>query len=275
MRAAWWWIDRWRKSTAYTDMTLAEQGAYRNLLDELWTRDGLLPNDERILGRASGDPVEWPAVRDKVMAHFILSDGGWRNETHDQIAKESRYRADKQKRYRERKGNVTGNVTQSPSPSPSKDQPSRIESLTEPTPPTPLNGGRPDAEVRQRLHRKRKREAGLDTLDVLGNRVWIDAFNASMDCKLTYTPSNLQAVQRARDHGYTLEQAKQTFQSVYEQSTPSAVWCAKNNWDFEYLIRPPYKSRSTGATVQGVIDKVLNDLASGRTTDAGTAQQVR
>ena len=24
MRAAWWWIDRWRKSTAYTDMTAEE-----------------------------------------------------------------------------------------------------------------------------------------------------------------------------------------------------------------------------------------------------------
>ena len=43
MRAAWWWIDRWRKSTAYTDMTAEEQGVYRNLLDELWLRDGVLP----------------------------------------------------------------------------------------------------------------------------------------------------------------------------------------------------------------------------------------
>jgi hypothetical protein len=42
MRAAWWWVDRWRKSTAYTDMTAEQQGVYRNLLDELWLRGGVL-----------------------------------------------------------------------------------------------------------------------------------------------------------------------------------------------------------------------------------------
>ena len=119
MRAAWWWIDRWRKSTAYTDMTLSEQGAYRNLLDELWLRDGLLPADERILAKISGGPFEWGEVREAVLAHFVRVDDGYRNETHDQVMADSQYRAEKQKRYRDKRKNVTGNVTQSPSPSPS------------------------------------------------------------------------------------------------------------------------------------------------------------
>jgi len=87
MRAAWWWIDRWRKSTAYTDMSLAEQGAYRNLLDELWLRDGAIPNDERILAKVCGDPFEWATVRDKVLARFTLTPEGWRNSTHDEVSK--------------------------------------------------------------------------------------------------------------------------------------------------------------------------------------------
>jgi len=86
VRAAWWWIDRWRKSTAYTDMTLAEQGAYRNLLDELWLRNGLLPNDDRILGKVAGDSLEWPTVRAAVMRRFVKVENGWRHPTHDEVA---------------------------------------------------------------------------------------------------------------------------------------------------------------------------------------------
>lgn len=85
-RAAWWWIDRWRKSTAYTDMSLAEQGAYRNLLDELWLRGGILPNDDRILAKISGDAVSWPVVRDAVLSRFVTTPAGLRNETHDEVA---------------------------------------------------------------------------------------------------------------------------------------------------------------------------------------------
>ena len=86
MRAAYWWIDRWRKSTAYTDMTLAEQGAYRNLLDELWLRDGLLPLSDRAIAKISGDAIEWPKLREVVMARFIRTPQGYRNETHDAVS---------------------------------------------------------------------------------------------------------------------------------------------------------------------------------------------
>lgn len=161
MKASWWWIDRWRKSTAYTDMTLAEQGAYRNLLDELWLRDGLLPVDERILGKVSGDAVEWPNVRVKVLSRFRLTPDGWRNDTHDDIAAESRRLAEKQKRYRSRAGNVAGNVTgdvtRSPSPSPS-----------------PVSGS--GEEKRAAAPRARSARAPLDFAGLNGSTLNTEAF---------------------------------------------------------------------------------------------------
>ncbi len=125
MRAAWWWIDRWQKSTAFKDMSLEEQGAYRNLLDELWLRDGALPADEKILARLCGDATAWPRIREAVMRRFIKTPEGWRNETHDEVASESERRRVKQRAYRDRlrSGNADGNkhLNVPPSPSPSPD----------------------------------------------------------------------------------------------------------------------------------------------------------
>jgi len=122
VRAAWWWIDRWRKSTAYTDMTVEERGAYRELLDELWLRGGVIPSDERILARIVGDTEAWQRVRKAVLARFQVTPEGLRNDTHDKIQAESEKRAERQSRYRERLSNsdrnVTPNVAASPSPSP-------------------------------------------------------------------------------------------------------------------------------------------------------------
>jgi len=83
VRAATWWIDRWRKSTAYTDMTLAQQGAYRNLLDECWLRPGgIIPSDERILRKIAGaTPGEWTEMGPVVMARFRAVEGGYVNDT--------------------------------------------------------------------------------------------------------------------------------------------------------------------------------------------------
>jgi len=110
MRALWWWVDRWRKSTAFTDMTLEEQGAYRNLLDEACLRGGPLPNDERILAKACGDATRWHAIRAVVLARFSLHKDGWRNDTLDAVLHESTRRAIKQRNYRNRlNGNGSGN----------------------------------------------------------------------------------------------------------------------------------------------------------------------
>ena len=104
MRGLMWWIDRWRKSTAYTDMTLEEQGAYRNLLDEATLRGGPLPNSERVLAKACGDATRWPDVRKVVLARFELTGDGYRNATLDRVLAESERRAGKQRDYRARQG---------------------------------------------------------------------------------------------------------------------------------------------------------------------------
>jgi uncharacterized protein YdaU (DUF1376 family) len=127
MLAAWWWIDRWRKSTGYTGLSLEAQAAYRNLLDELWLRDGLLPDDDRVLGNICGDARRWDEVKPAVLAHFTRTVEGWRHPTHDEVAAESQRRRDKQAAYRLRVGNTSGNgigntsgnKRPSPSPSPS------------------------------------------------------------------------------------------------------------------------------------------------------------
>jgi len=83
--ALWWWIDRWRKSSAYMDMTLEQQGAYRNLLDEATLRGGPLPDDERVLAKACGDARAWRRLRPVVMSRFALQADGWHNETLDTV----------------------------------------------------------------------------------------------------------------------------------------------------------------------------------------------
>lgn len=110
MNALWWWIDRWRKSTAFTEMTLAQQGAYRNLLDEATLRGGALPNDERTLSKASGDMRAWPKLRGVVMARFQLQEDGWHNETLDSVLRQSERRRKNQANYRARSDNGADNV---------------------------------------------------------------------------------------------------------------------------------------------------------------------
>jgi uncharacterized protein YdaU (DUF1376 family) len=110
LNALWWWIDRWRKSTAYTDMTLEEQGAYRNLLDEAQLRGGALPADERILAKACGDATRWTEVRGVVLARFVKCQDGYHNLTLDEVIAQSARRAEKQRAYRESKGNGHGNA---------------------------------------------------------------------------------------------------------------------------------------------------------------------
>jgi len=103
MRAVWWWTDRWRKSTAYTDMTAEEQGLYRNLLDEVWHRaDGIIPDDPWILGRVSGDADAWQRSGAKVLHWMQRVDGGWTNDTAREVQRQSERRAENQSNYRQR-----------------------------------------------------------------------------------------------------------------------------------------------------------------------------
>jgi uncharacterized protein YdaU (DUF1376 family) len=102
LNALWWWIDRWRKSTAYTDMSLEAQAAYRNLIDEAQLRGGALPTDERILAKASGDATRWQEVREVVLARFVKRPDGYHNLTLDEVIAQSARRAGNQQAYRDR-----------------------------------------------------------------------------------------------------------------------------------------------------------------------------
>jgi uncharacterized protein YdaU (DUF1376 family) len=95
-----WWINRWRKSSAYVAMNVEQQGAYRNLLDEATLRGGRLPNDEETLARACGDPRVWKRVRSKVLQWFTLGPDGWRNDTLDEVLRETHVRLTKERTRR-------------------------------------------------------------------------------------------------------------------------------------------------------------------------------
>lgn len=109
LRGLTWWIDRWRKSSAFMHMTLEEQGAYRNLLDEAQLRGGALPTDERVLAKACGDALRWRFVRPAVMQHFEQRADGWHNDTLDVLLSQAVKRAAKQQAYRDRQRNANGN----------------------------------------------------------------------------------------------------------------------------------------------------------------------
>jgi uncharacterized protein YdaU (DUF1376 family) len=106
-----WWIDRWRKSTAFVDMTAEEQGAYRNLIDEAWLRGGVIPDNPRAIAKVSCAEERWPKIKRVVMERFYLADGGWRNATVDEVIRRATRGAKKQRAYRERRGNKPGNAT--------------------------------------------------------------------------------------------------------------------------------------------------------------------
>jgi uncharacterized protein YdaU (DUF1376 family) len=102
LQGLFWLVDRWRASTAFVDLSLEEQGAYRNLLDEAWRRGGSIPNDEKTLAHGCGDASRWPKLKKRVLARFELVNGSWHNDTLDAVLHEARRRAINQQRYRDR-----------------------------------------------------------------------------------------------------------------------------------------------------------------------------
>lgn len=104
----------------------------------------------------------------------------------------------------------------------------------------------------------------------------IDAYNRVLDCRIGYTPGNIESAARATNRGYTLEQITDVFQSVKDRRTETAKWCAANNHSFEYLTRPPYRGKQ-GVVVQGPLDKIPNELTSSKvqpTTGTGEAARM-
>lgn len=97
MRISGWFIDRWRKSTAYTDMTAQEQGLYRNLIDEVYLReDGVIP--EASLAKASGDPIAWGLSKARVLNWMQKVPGGYTNATAMELKRFSETKAESGKR---------------------------------------------------------------------------------------------------------------------------------------------------------------------------------
>jgi len=103
-RMAMWMIDRWRKSTAYTDMRAEEQGVYRNLLDEIALRpDHTIPDDPFVLAKVSGDSEAFERSWPKVQKWMRRVAGGWTNDTQLEVLAGSKARRERQRRYEERK----------------------------------------------------------------------------------------------------------------------------------------------------------------------------
>ena len=80
-----WHVTRWRNSPRVLQMSLAAQGAYRNLLDAAWQQGGRLPNLPAVLWKyaLAQSPEEFAAVAAQVLAMFTVSEcGNWlSNET--------------------------------------------------------------------------------------------------------------------------------------------------------------------------------------------------
>lgn len=69
-----WFTQKWRGATRH--MTLAEKGAYRELIDEYMTNGGALENNARALAAIAGCSLqEWAEVSETVLAKFEQSHG--------------------------------------------------------------------------------------------------------------------------------------------------------------------------------------------------------
>jgi uncharacterized protein YdaU (DUF1376 family) len=247
-----WSVQRWRQSDAYIDFDLAEQGAYRNLLDEAWKRGGYIPDDDAVLARASGGPLQWPELRARVMGKFVLSENGWSNATTLEAISSTvqgeevgaTTGAERTARWRSRRRDALSVTPVTPSPS-------HVTSRVTPT-------------------RHRKRHTGAEEgvggggEGVVQCRRAIDLYNEIFGTKIGYGPGNLKAAKRAFDDGYGLDVMRITFEAVRAGETETARWCFHNNSEFEFLIRPSYKRNGDDKLIASMLDRIPNELATGK-----------
>jgi len=121
---------------------------YRDLLDEVWLREGgVIPDDDRVLGLIVGDPERWKVLRGSILSRFRRVKGGWTNDTAQEVMGQAKRRRDNQKAYRDRlhsnnksdngadndrdndSDNTTDNNPDSPSPSPNVLRTTAVPSL--------------------------------------------------------------------------------------------------------------------------------------------------
>lgn len=142
---------------------------------------------------------------------------------------------------------------------------------------TPLSGLYLETETEQRQRRtetetdgasagksKRRSVQKPETDDDPELRAYVDAYNTILGGRITYSPGNLRASARCKAAGYDVEHVKTVFQAVKERATLTADWCHANNREFEYLIRPAYKHNRSQELIYGPLDKIPNELATGR-----------
>lgn len=78
-----WFPTRFKRKTY--QLTLAEDGAYRRLIDEYMTTRSPLPDDDRALARILGvSAEEWAAVAPSVRQYFKPRDGLLKHKTCDE-----------------------------------------------------------------------------------------------------------------------------------------------------------------------------------------------
>lgn len=259
-----WLIDRWRKSGAYLEMTPREQGMYRNLIDEAVLRGGVIPNDERLLSRACGDPLEWPDARDKVLRWFTPTpDGkGLENEVVTEIVA-ALEQTGLQKSI-EKALDFIRKLGGKP-----RQKPLKIGEIFGVPPPTPPYASLSSLKSKKSVNSNDNR----NSIDMEACKLLIDSYNEIVQPPrgIGYTPGNIKAAVRFYAEGYALDQARTVFSAVKAKTTATARWCAANNREFEYLVRPAYKHNRTHELVQGPLDKIPNELATGRKHDGSEA----
>lgn len=74
-----WYPADYMRDTRH--LTTEQHGAYRLLIDECWMREGLLPDDDRLLAKLAGlSSAKWSKTKPEVMAFFVWTPDGWRHK---------------------------------------------------------------------------------------------------------------------------------------------------------------------------------------------------
>ena len=136
MKGAFWWIDRWRTSDSYANMNAEQRGVYRELIDELWLRGGLITTDEERLSVLAGGEAVWKRVREVVLSKFEKTPLGYRHDVHDEVFGKAKTFKERQSEKGSKRaaeatrqgGRFTSRPAGTPAESPAENQPSDLRS---------------------------------------------------------------------------------------------------------------------------------------------------
>lgn len=244
-------------------MSLAEQGAYRNLLDEVVLREGgIIP--EESLAKASGDAVLWPRLAKTVLRWMRKTEGGWTNDTALEVKEKSEQVSEKQrlrvaarwKRKRRRDTAVPTAVIHKPipdlyHPDPSPDQDKRPDTYTPPTPP----GEAPASAGRSRRRPTRGDAADFERYDTPEAREVIRLRHELVGGTQDATLPKLRSAGRFLEAGFTVEHARLVFTRIRDAPNDGrslSTFCCYQNTAFEYSLRPEVAQKILDETPQSI-----------------------